>query len=169
MLYLLLLVLSLIVAGIQLFRDTQPRTPNRIAEIVLLWVLVFLVGGSGVLAFIAHTLDADATAASIGWPAGNRFQTEVAVANLAVGVLGILCFWFRDQFWLATVIANAVWLLGDAVVHVHDIVVANNFAPNNAGPALYFDIAVPIITIALLVIARRYPRSVRATLRSQSS
>lgn len=172
MLFALLFVLSLIVAAAHLLRDTRPRTPNRIAEIVLLWLLVIAVGVGGVLGFIAHTVYADSTAASIGWPAGNPFQTEVAVANLAVGVLGILCYRFRDQFWLATVIAFAVWFLGDAVGHVHQIVVADNWAPNNAGPALYADIALPLILIALLVIARRPARSRRgapATLRHESS
>ena len=67
----LLFVLSLIVAAIHLIRDTHPRTPNRIAEIVLLWFLVLLVGVGGVFNFIAHTVYADTTAASIGWPAGN--------------------------------------------------------------------------------------------------
>jgi hypothetical protein len=97
-----LFVIGLVVAAIHLFRDTHPRTPNRIAEIVLLWLLVILVGVGGVLTFIAHTVYADTTAASIGWPAGN---------------------------------------------------------PNNAGPALYTDIADPLILIALLVIARRRARS----------
>jgi hypothetical protein len=93
---------------------------------------------------------------SIGWPTGNPFQTEVAVANLAIGVLGILCYWFRDNFWLATVIGNAVWQLGDAVIHIRQIVVANNWAPNNAGVTLYTDIAIPIVLIVLLAIARRH-------------
>ncbi|GAA2852174.1 hypothetical protein GCM10010472_06590 [Pseudonocardia halophobica] len=170
MLFALLFVLSLIVAAVHLLRDARPRTPNRIAEIVLLWLLVIAVGVGGVLGFLAHTVYADPTAASIGWPAGNPFQTEVAVANLAVGVLGLLCYRFRDQFWLATVIAFAVWFLGDAVGHVHQIVVADNWAPNNAGPALYADIALPLILITLLVVARRPARSrgAAATLRHEA-
>src|SRR5215216_4271824 len=60
------------------------------------------------IAFIGHTVFASSTAASIGWPAGNPFQTEVAVANLAVGCLGVLCYWLKDNFWVATVIANPV-------------------------------------------------------------
>jgi hypothetical protein len=36
------------------------------------------------------------------------------MADLTVGVLGVLCLWFGNNFWLATAIANAVWLLGDA-------------------------------------------------------
>lgn len=148
------LIITLVVAAVHLLRDRQPRTGRRIAEIFLLWFLVIFVGAGGVFGFIGHTVFADMVAASIGWPAGNPFQTEVAIANLAIGVLGILCFWFRSEFWTATVIGNAVWQLGDAVGHIHQIVVADNWSPNNAGPALYSDIAIPIILIALLAIAR---------------
>jgi hypothetical protein len=37
-------------------------------------------------------------AREIGWPPGNPFQTEVAIANLAAGTLGILYFWIRGNF-----------------------------------------------------------------------
>jgi hypothetical protein len=155
MLFLFFFILGLIVGAIHLLRDKQPRTAGHVAEVLLLWLLVINTGVGTVFAFIAHTVFADSTAVSIGWPTGNPFQTEVAVANLAIGVLGILCYWFRAQFWLATVIGNAVWQLGDAVVHIRQIIVANNWAPNNAGVTLYTDIGIPIALIALLVIARR--------------
>src|SRR4051812_38436355 len=148
-------ILSLIVAVIHLLRDHRTRTTDRVAEVLLLWLLVINVGIGGLFGFIGHTVYADIAAASIGWPASNPFQTEVAVANLAIGVLGILCYWFRDNFWLATVIGNAVWQLGDAVIHIRQIIVANNWAPNNAGVTLYTDIAIPIVLIVLLAIARR--------------
>jgi uncharacterized protein DUF6790 len=54
---------------------------------------------------------------------------------------------------------DAVWLLGDAVVHVSAIILANNLSPNNAGPALYSDIATPRFTIALLMTVRRHALS----------
>jgi hypothetical protein len=155
MLFLLFFVLGLIAAAIHLLRDRRPRTASEVSEILLLWLLVINVGVGGLFAFLGHTVYADSTAASIGWPAGNPFQTEVAVANLAIGLLGILCYWFRQQFWLATVIGNAVWQLGDAVGHIRQIIVANDWAPNNAGITLYTDIGIPIILIALLVTARR--------------
>jgi hypothetical protein len=149
-------VLSLVVAAIHLFRGKRPRTASRIAEVLLLWLLVINVGVGGVFGFIGHTVFADRAAASIGWPAGNPFQAEVGIANLAFGVVGILCYWFRDQFWLATIIMSSVFQLGAAVGHIRQIIVANNWSPNNAGPALWADIAVPIILITLLVIARRH-------------
>jgi hypothetical protein len=87
----------------------------------------------GVFAFIGHTVFAAQTAASIGWPAGNPFQTEVAVADLALGVLGILCYWIRGNFWVAAVLSTSIFLLGAAVVHIQQIVVAQNYSPDNAG------------------------------------
>ena len=145
------LVLSLVVGAVHLYLDNQPRTKGRVVEIFLLWLLVIAVGIQGIFAFIGHTVFADTTAASIGWPAGNPFQSEVAVANLSVGVLGILCYWMRGNFWNATVIGFSVWWLGDAVVHIRSVVVSANYAPNNAGLTLYMDILMPMILIALLV------------------
>lgn len=119
-----------------------------------MWLLVIDVGIQGVFAFIGHTVFADRVAASIGFPAGNPFQTEVAVANLAFGALGILCYWLRSDFWTATVIGASVWLLGNAAGHIEQIIVAQNYQPNNAGAALYSDIVVPLVIIALLVCHR---------------
>jgi hypothetical protein len=148
---LVFLILGLVVGAVHLYLDKQPRTKGRLAEIFLLWLLVITVGIQGIFAFVGHTVFADTTAASIGWPAGNPFQSEVAVANLSVGVLGILCYWMRGSFWVATVIGFSVWWLGDAVVHIRSIVVSANYAPNNAGVTLYMDILMPMILIALLV------------------
>ena len=73
------------------------------------------------------------------------------MANLTVDVLGILCYWMRGNFWVATVIGFSVWWLVDAVVHIREIVVAENYAPNNAGVTFYLAIVFPVILIALLV------------------
>jgi len=135
----------LVAGAVHVHLDKQPRTKGRVAEVSLLWFLVTWVGVNGVFAFI------DATAASIGWPAGNPFQSEVTVANLVVGVLGILSFWMRGNFWVATVIAFSVWWLGDSLVHIRSIAVEANYAPNNAGVTFYLDILEPLMLIALLV------------------
>ncbi len=151
MLGLVFLVLALVVGAVRLYLDKQPRTKGRVAEIFLLSFLVITVGIGHVFFFVSHTVFAEATAASIGWPAGNPYQSEVAVANLAVGILGILCYWMRGNFWIATAIGFSIWWLGDAVVHIRSIVVEANYAPNNAGVTFYLDILVPVILIAPLV------------------
>jgi hypothetical protein len=161
------LVLGLVVGAVHLYLDKQPRTKGRVAEIFLLWLLVIAVGLLGILAFISHTVYADTTAASIGWPAGNPFQSEVAVANLAVGVLGILCYWMRGNFWIATAIGFSVWYLGDAVVHIRSIVVEANYAPDNAGVTFYMDILIPVILIALLAYYHYAKRHEQGTSRTE--
>jgi hypothetical protein len=158
LLVLVFFILGLVVGAVHIYLDKQPRTKGRVAEIFLLWLLVLLVGIMNVFNFIAHTVFADSTAASIGWPAGNPFQYEVAVANLTIGTLGILCYWMRGNFWTASVIGFSVWWLGDAVVHIRDIVVAANYAPNNAGVTFYMDILMPLILISLLVYYHRVNR-----------
>ena len=148
--FLIFIVLALIVAAIHLFRERHHLTGGRIAEILLLWLLVIAVGLGSILAFFGHTVFAASTAESIGWPMGNPFQTEVAVANLGVGITGVLCYWIRGNFWLAAVISFAVFQLGAAAVHIQQIIVAQNYSPDNAGIILYTDIFTPLVLIGLL-------------------
>jgi len=155
MLFLLCFVLALAIGAVHLYLDKQPRTKERVVQTFLLWLLVVCVGIASVLTFIADAFFADRMAASLGWPAGNPFQSLVAVANLSIGVLGILCYWKRENFWVATVIAFAVWWLGAAAVHIRDMVVSGNYAPNNAGVTVYMDILVPVILVALLTYFER--------------
>jgi hypothetical protein len=158
LLSLFFLVLGLVVGAVRVYLDKQPRTKGRVAEIFLLWFLVITVGILSAFFFVGHTVFAATTAASIGWPAGNPFQSEVAVANLTIATLGILCYWIRGNFWVAAVIAFCVQWLGAAVVHIREILVAANFAPNNAGMTLYMDILMPMILLALLVYYLRLNR-----------
>jgi hypothetical protein len=148
--FLIFIVLALIVAALHLYRERHHLTRGRIAEILLLWLLVIAVGLGSILAFFGHTGFAASTAESIGWPAGNPFQTEVAAANLAIGIVGVLCYWIRGNFWVATVIMTAVFMLGAAAVHIQQIIVAQNYSPDNAGIILYTDILTPLVLIALL-------------------
>jgi len=96
------------------------RAPNlrRVAECLLSWSLPLNVGLMGIFFFLGHTARAKETAEEIGWPAGNPFQTEVGIANLAFGVLGLLCARFRGLFWFATAVGHAVFMLGAAAGHV---------------------------------------------------
>ena len=76
------------------------------------------------------------------------------MADLTVGVLGLLSLWFRGNFWLATAIANAVWLLGDAIGHVRQLLIYNDHAANNAGIFLYAEIATPLLILGLTLYRR---------------
>jgi hypothetical protein len=121
-------------------------------------LLMYSMGVSGFKAifggFVMHYFFADEMARSIGWPAGNPFQIEVAFFNLAVGILGALTF-FRRDFWLPYIIVSTVMGWGAGFVHLSDIFSNSNFAGNNAGPILYADLLMPILRIALYMIYRK--------------
>jgi len=133
-------------------RAASVRDRSHRAEVVLMYVLG-VSGAIGMFNLVVHTVFAGDVAASIGWPAGNPFQTEVAFANLALGTIGFACFW-RYDFWLPVVIAKSVFLWGAGVTHVLDVVATGNLAANNAGPILAWDLLLPVVIIVLYIAAR---------------
>jgi hypothetical protein len=52
------------------------------------------------------------------------------------------------------VVAISIFLLGDAAGHVHQMMLAGNFAPGNAGLVFYMDIIQPLLSVALLLAVR---------------
>ncbi len=102
----MLIIIPIIVValglGIHMFRRKQDRKRAVFTEELTAWFLFAFVGLMGLFSFAGHAFVADQTADSIGFPAGNPFQFEVAVTNLAFGVLGLLCLRYRGLFWWAT-------------------------------------------------------------------
>lgn len=118
------------------------------------WTSLLAAGVVGVFTFYSHVFMAERTAGHIGWQT-SPFQFEVGIADLVQGVLGLLAFRASRGFRLAATIGVAVWLWGDAVGHVRQMIVAHNFAPGNAGPWLWSDVLVPAVMIVSLSLADR--------------
>jgi hypothetical protein len=156
-LFLIIMALSIIGFVLHLLICKKPKTKARIVELILLYQLVFNVGLVSFLSFIGFAFFPDITARYIGWPT-SPFQGELANVNLAFAVLGILCIWIRGNFWTATILGISIWLLGDALGHIHDVVWNANYAPGNAKVPLFTDIVVPIILLILLVIYQRFEK-----------
>jgi Family of unknown function (DUF6790) len=143
-----------LILGISHITIRRQWTKQRFTQVLLLYLFAFPVGLGGLVGFLGHTMRARLVAASIGWSPGNPFQYEVAVANLAFGILGLLCLRFRDSFWTATAIGWSIFLLGAAGVHLNQIRTGQPFAPDNQGAILYFDILVPVLVLALLTVRK---------------
>ena len=111
-------VLAVVLASIHIAVSSKRRSSGRaVAETCLIYLFFFYVGVMGLLTAYAHVFRPLQTSASIGWTT-SPYEYEVGMADLTMGVLGVLCLKFRGNFWLATAIGNAVWLLGDAVGHI---------------------------------------------------
>jgi hypothetical protein len=157
----ILIILTILVALAALIRNNirnEPVTRLIIIKTFLISFLVISVGIGSIWAFIGHAFMPVLVAESIGWATGSPFQTEVAFANLAIGILGILCYFFRDNFWLATVIVSSIFLLGAAYVHVINIIDYSNHSAGNAGTIFFMDIIGPVILIVLFILYKLYER-----------
>lgn len=121
-------------------------------ESALLGFLVFVVGLQGLWGFLGHYFRSDEVAASIGWPAGNPFQTEIAFTNLAFGVLGVLCLWFHGDFWLAAGLGKAIFVLGAQTVHVRELRERDNRSQWNGVRFVLTNVVVWAIVLLLLAL-----------------
>jgi hypothetical protein len=147
-------LIAVVGASVHLACSPKRRSNGAaIAGTYLLYLLFFYVGLMGLLTAYAHVFRPVQTSASIGWQT-SPYEYEVGMADLTVGVLGVLCLWFRGNFWLAAAIANAVWLLGDAVGHVRQLVLRNDHATNNSGLFLITEFIMPLVIMFLVLYHR---------------
>lgn len=150
MLWYLNLVAVAAATCLHVWLSKHPRTGARVVEIILLYLLVIFVGVGGLVGFLGHTFKAHEIALKIGWQP-SPFQFEVAAANLAFGVLGLLCLRQRGGFWTATGIGSAIFLLGCVYGHFREMILRGNLAPYNVGPVLWVnDVTIPLAILLLL-------------------
>lgn len=148
--------IALLGAAVQLHRDGRPRSAARSFEIFLIWWMVVAVGVGSIFGAMFHLFDGPDTAREIGFTNGDGgFQTEVGFADLAIGVLGVLCAWFRDRFLLAAVLAVSISYLGDAYGHLHQEAIHDNHDPDNTGLLLWSDFILPLVAITLYALRER--------------
>jgi hypothetical protein len=161
--FLVFSAIALVGAAIHRHRDSQPRSSARTLEIFLVWWMVVAVGTAAIFGAMFHFFDGPDTANNIGFTNGDGgFQTEVGFADLAIGVLGVLCARFRDGFLLAAVLAVSISYLGDAYGHLHQAAIHDNHARDNTGLTLWADVIVPLVAIALYSLRERALRRVPA-------
>src|SRR4051812_4747794 len=118
-LFLSIYALSVVAFLIHFFTlQRKEKTFHKIVELLLLYQIVFSLGLTSLLAFIAFTWMGDYIAVLTGWPAC-PFEQQMGNVNLAFGILGLLSIWFRGFFWLATVLGFSIWILGDGIHHLY--------------------------------------------------
>lgn len=150
-LYLFVVVLSFAGFFVHLAVSKVPKTKLRIVELLLLYQLVFSIGVLGIMSFLGHTFAPHIAAKYLQW-LPSPFQQELANASLGFGVIGIMCIWLRGHFWSATVIGSSIWLFADAVDHIVDMCVNQNFSTVNTGVVFYSDLLTPVLLCVLLAL-----------------
>ena len=155
MIWIILLGITALCSIVHLARSKKPRTAKNIIGVVLIYLFALNYGLMGIMAFYQHAFNSAAVAAMIGWQP-SPFQFEMAMTNLAIGVLGLLCIFIHGDFWLATAVNIFVIYLGCAYGHWVEMTFKHNLAPYNAGLGIWLmDVIMPMILLALVLIERR--------------
>jgi hypothetical protein len=98
-------------------RRSAPPTKHRVAESLLCWSLPLNLGVLETFFFVIFVRHLVRGNVSLSTSEEDRVRAQVAVAHLAFGVLGLLAIRFRGMFWFATIIGQAILLIGIAAVN----------------------------------------------------
>ncbi len=148
------MVLSLIVFGASLLLPfaqmmilDKAIVWRNLAEMLLKYTLFFNVGCLFIMGCAGQFLYAQEISACIGW-SWSPFQYELAFSELCLGVLGLLSPIFFREFWLATIVAAIIWLLGGSAVHMYYLMSGND-AILNASFVIVWNILTSLWLVAL--------------------
>jgi hypothetical protein len=103
---------------------TVTRGHAGVVERLLAWILL-PYRGRRLWAGTPHVFFPATAAAHIGWEV-SPFQFEVGMADFPIGITA--AFWRDLAFKAAAVCAASIFLLGDAIGQVREMMVAGNFA-----------------------------------------
>lgn len=125
------------------------------SEIIFRWISLFALGFTSLYAYAMNTYFPHLTATNFGW-SESPFQWNIAMASLALGLLGIISFRASYGFRLATVIAAMCLWWGDALFHLHQNIMDGHF--NHLGASWFLiEIIVPIILLWCIIKLRPGP------------
>ena len=135
----------------------QKRVGGAGLEPTVFWLMLLFVGVCGLYSGGMHLFMPGLSAAHIGW-APSPFQWEVGVADVTIGVLGIMAAWASRPFRWAVVVALSLFFLGDAIGHIRQMQVSHDFAPGNAGSWFWIDVIGPVVLLVAHALNRQDAR-----------
>ena len=147
------LLIALLSAGISIIRHKQIANRFYIADTLLAYFCLFVVGFCHLYNFVMHVFFSKMAASFIGWQT-SPFQKEVGFASLGFALVGFIAFRRSFDVRLAAVAGISMFLWGAAGGHIYQIVVHHNFSPGNASITLWSDCFLPVIGFALLLFSR---------------
>jgi hypothetical protein len=148
------LVIGLLFSAFAIAQAKKPLGTSGVVEKLLAWHVFWAIGVGYLYNFVMHGFFGRMSAAFIGW-ADSPFQFEVATASLGFAIVGFLAAFRSFDLRLAAIVGPAVFTLGAAAGHIHQMMAARNFAPGNAGIIFYMDLIIPLFGLVLLGLAYR--------------
>ena len=155
MFFILLYGLMMVLAAFHLAFTKKHRTLHRVCEVFLLYFLLG-IGLSHLNAYILHVFFTP-TLTNVST---HLFQYQLGMAYLGIGVLGVLCIFFRGNFWLATIIMNTVFNWGIVTKYFSLMLKTHEYKLSGIGLLFDLYILIPLITIILYLIMKKQKSSI---------
>ncbi len=108
MIFLLFWIVGLISGAVDLYLKGFPGDTVQICNVLLLHQFVVTFGILGITGLFSNMIFAKQNAKACGWP-GGPFQIKYGFSQLGLGVMGVMCIWFRDGFWLGTLVSMYIY------------------------------------------------------------
>ena len=147
------LAVGILFSAVAIARAPRPVSRSVAVEKVLSWFVFWTVGVAYLYNFVFHVFFGEMAARFIGWT-DSPFQLEVGTASLGFAVVGLLAAFGSFDLRLAAILGPAIFSIGAAAGHIHQMVTSHNFAPGNAGVIFWMDILLPLFGAALLWMSR---------------
>lgn len=78
------------------------------------------------------------------------------MASLGFSAVAFIAAFGSFDLRLAAILGPALFTLGAAAGHIHQMLTEHDLAPGNAGVIFYTDIIIPLVGFVLLGLQRRY-------------
>lgn len=151
MFFLVLWGLGIVTAVIDLYMKGFPSDPQLICSVILLHQFVVTFGLLGITGLLSNMIFAKQNAKMVGWP-GGPFQIKYGFSQLGLGIMGVMCIWFRDGFWLGTIVAMYIYGISGLWSH-WNVMKMNKKADADSIANIIMDIAYQtFITVLSIVI-----------------
>lgn len=129
-------------------------------------LLFFLpVGVGGVCAFITHAFMPQVATGYASWY-NSHFETQVALANLAFGLTGLISSFTSKQFKMAVATMVTVFLWGTAINSIQQLIHNANLTMDNLGLAFVSNILIPIFIWLSIIMTELMPNQADSQYRS---
>ncbi len=129
------------------------REMTTICYVLLLHQYVVTFGLLGIIGMITNIIRAEENAKSLGWP-GGPFQIKYGFSQLGLGVMGVLCIWLKEGFWLGTLVSMYIYGVSGLWSHFAEMKRQGMATKNDVGNII-IDVIYQILLTVLYIYARK--------------
>lgn len=151
MFILVLIAAGIVTGGIQLAMGNGFGDVSVVCSTLLLHQFVVTFGLLGIIGTITNIIKAEDNAKELGWP-GGPFQIKYGFSQLGLGVMGVMCIWFRGGFWLGTLVSMYIYGVSGLWSHIAEMKRQGKATVNDVGN-LIIDVIYQIMLTVLSVYA----------------